>query len=266
MFFPSPGITHSQAHTLRSVINFDLWDFPATTPSNKDAASSPNTILSKPGALIFVIDAQDEYYAAIASLIETLKVFAAASGPAAISPNTPRIPAHINIEIFIHKIDGLSLDFRADIYRDIATRISEEMDDNGLEAIRMGFSFHHTSIYDHSIFEAISKVIQKLIVPQHHATIEALVNTLCANCRMEKAYLFDSNYKFYIASDTHPGDLKSYETCSDYLDVIRDISQLYGWREYDSNAEERYEEHHMESVVNMEKRGAKVLFCRGVNK
>lgn len=246
-------------------MNFDVWDHPSdlTTAAPE---SSPRTILSKPGALVFVIDSQDEYYPAIAHIVSTLSMFAKTAGLSAAAPNTPRIPSHINIEVFIHKVDGLSVDFRADIFRDIQQRIAEEMDDVGLETIRLGISFHHTSIYDHSIFEAISKVYQKLISPMHHATIEALVNSLCANCRIEKAYLFDTQYKFCIASDTHPGDLKSYETCSDYLDVVRDIGQLYGWREWNSKAEERYEEYHMESLIVMEKRGSRYMYMKGLNK
>lgn len=249
----------------RSVINFDVWDHPADL-STADPASSPRAILSKPGALIFVIDSQDEYYGSISNLVSTLHFLSKVAGPSPTAPHTPRLPAHIDIEIFIHKVDGLSADFRADIFRDIQQRISEEMDDAGMEGIRASLAFHHTSIYDHSIFEAVSKVLQKLISPMHHATIEALVNSLCANCRMEKAYLFDTRFKFYVASDTHPADLGSYETCSEYLDVVRDVRALYGWREYDENAEERYEDFHMESLIVMEKRGSRYMYMKGMNR
>lgn len=135
-----------------------------------------------------------------------------------------------------------------------------------MDALRTSISFYHTSIYDHSVFEAVSKVYQKLISSMHHATIEALVNSLCANCKMEKAYLFDTQYKFYIASDTHPGDLKSYETCSEYLDVVRDITALYGWRDYDPNAEEKYEDYDLESLVVTEKRGSKYMYMKAINR
>ncbi len=38
-------------------------------------------------------------------------------------------------------------------------------------------SYHLTSIYDHSIFEAFSKVVQKLI--QQHSQLERLLDYLC---------------------------------------------------------------------------------------
>ena len=48
--------------------------------------------------------------------------------------------------------------------------------DAGLESVYL--SFYLTSIYDHSIFEAFSKVVQKLI-PQL-PTLESLLNILCS--------------------------------------------------------------------------------------
>ena len=60
--------------------------------------------------------------------------------------------------------------------RDIHQRLTDEFSDAGLDAVHL--SFHLTSIYDHSIFEAFSKVIQKLI-PQL-PTLESLLNILCS--------------------------------------------------------------------------------------
>ena len=60
--------------------------------------------------------------------------------------------------------------------------------------------------------------------------METLLNRLCSTCRIQKAYLFDTISKIYIATDTSPTLLKDYEVCSDYVDVIVDIKQLYGWR------------------------------------
>ena len=60
--------------------------------------------------------------------------------------------------------------------------------------------------------------------------METLLNRLCSTCRIQKAYLFDTVSKIYIATDTSPTLLKDYEVCSDYVDVVVDIKQLYGWR------------------------------------
>ena len=60
-----------------------------------------------------------------------------------------------------------------DCQRDIQQQITEEINDGDLD---IHMSFYLTSIYDHSIFEAFSKVVQKLI-PQL-PTLENLLNIL----------------------------------------------------------------------------------------
>ena len=87
-------------------------------------------------------------------------------------------------------------------------------------------SYHLTSIYDHSVFEAFSRVVQKLI-PQL-PTLENLLNVLVSTCAMEKAYLFDVASKLYISTDSSPVDMQSVELCSDMIDVVLDVSGIYG--------------------------------------
>ena len=87
--------------------------------------------------------------------------------------------------MFIHKVDTLTSDYqhgnrpnerglRADIKRDIQQRVGDELADVGL--VDVPIEYHMTSIFDHSIFEAFSKIIQKLI-PQLH-TLQDLLNNL----------------------------------------------------------------------------------------
>jgi len=104
----------------------------------------------------------------------------------------------IHFEIFIHKVDGLSDDYKIETQRDIHQRLHDEFLDSGLDSIHL--SFYLTSIYDYSIFEAFSKVIQKLM-PQL-PTLESLLNILCSNSGMEKAFLYDIASKIYIATDS----------------------------------------------------------------
>lgn len=80
----------------------------------------------------------------------------------------------IRFEVFIHKVDGLGDDFKMESQRDIHQRATDDLTDAGYDQIHL--SFHLTSIYDHSIFEAFSKVVQKLI-PQLPA-LENLLNIL----------------------------------------------------------------------------------------
>ena len=88
------------------------------------------------------------------------------------------------------------------------------------------FNLFQTSIYDYSIFEGFSKVVQKLI-PQL-PTLENLLNVFISNSNAEKAFLIDVFSKIYIATDSSPVDMQSYELCCDMIDVVIDVSSIYG--------------------------------------
>jgi Ras-related GTP-binding protein C/D len=192
-------------------MDFQVWDFPGQLDFS-DPNHDLDTIFSEIGALIWVIDAQDDYSEALGRLTLTILNL------------QDRYPS-INIEVFIHKVDGLSDDYKLDLQRDIVQRVQDELSDAGCDNAPV--TFHLTSVYNHSIFEAFSKVIQKLI--PHMAVLEALLNDLCRACGFEKAYLFDVLSKIYIATDSSPLDMGSYEICSDFIDVIVDISEIYGY-------------------------------------
>lgn len=192
-------------------MDFQVWDFPGQIDIFDNPNYDMDAIFGEIGALIWVIDAQDDYIEAVARLNATIL-------------ELQRSYSNINIEVFIHKVDGLSDDYKLDIQRDITIRIQDELSDYGFENAPV--TFHLTSIYNQSIFEAFSKVIQKLI--PRLGTLEAMLSSLCRTCRFEKAYLFDVLSKIYIATDSAPVDMASYEVCSDYIDVIIDISEVYG--------------------------------------
>jgi len=239
---------------MHSFMDFQVWDFPGHL-DYFDPAFDVHTIFDEIGALIWVIDAQDEYMDSIARLNTTIV-------------NLQREYPNINIEVFVHKVDALSDDYKTDIFRDIIQRVQDELADQGFDNAPV--NFYQTSIYDHSIFEAFSKVIQKLI-PQL-PTLESMLNSLCSNCRIEKAYLFDVLSKIYIATDTSPTDIGSYEICSDYIDVIVDISEIYGWDRPEgtssSDAAETPETGNQdaESLIRMERKGNNYLYLREINK
>lgn len=60
-----------------------------------------------------------------------------------------------------------------------------------------------------------------------------LINTLhvLQHSGIEKAFLFDVVSKIYIATDSSPVDMQSYELCCDMIDVVIDVSCIYGWEE-----------------------------------
>ncbi|XP_022091146.1 ras-related GTP-binding protein C-like isoform X1 [Acanthaster planci] len=193
-----------------SFVQFQIWDFPGQIDFF-DPTFDSETIFGGCGALVFVIDAQDDYMDALAKLHMTV------SRAYKVNPN-------IKFEVFIHKVDGLSDDHKIETQRDIHQRANDDLSDAGLNYIHL--SFYLTSIYDHSIFEAFSKVVQKLI-PQL-PTLENLLNILISNSGIEKAFLFDVVSKIYIATDSSPVDMQSYELCCDMIDVVIDVSCIYG--------------------------------------
>lgn len=202
---------HSHANWYSSFMDFQVWDFPGQL-EYLEPSFDLEDIFGSLGALVWVIDAQDDYLDSVARLNRTILT-------------VQQYYPNINIEVFIHKVDGLSDEYRTDTFQDIVQRISDELSDAGYENAPV--HYYLTSIYDYSVFEAFSKVIQKLI-PQL-STLENLINILVNNCGFEKTYLFDVLSKIYIASDTRPVDMACYEMCSDYIDVIVDISELYSW-------------------------------------
>ncbi|RQM14099.1 hypothetical protein DD237_003619 [Peronospora effusa] len=194
-----------------SFVQFQIWDFPGDYDFKADDAAADDVaiedlvyggqlvneemIFSNCGSIVFVIDAQDEPYAeALARLHDTVT-------------RAHRYNPDILFEVFIHKVDGdlfLSDDHKIDCQREIQQQIMDEINDGELD---IHMSFYLTSIYDHSIFEAFSKVVQKLI-PQL-PTLENLLNILITSCNMEKSFLFDVVSKVYIATDSNPVDMQS---------------------------------------------------------
>jgi hypothetical protein len=106
------------------------------------------------------------------------------------------------------------------------TQVTDELTDAGVSPDSVHVWHHLTSVHDHSIFEALSRVVRRLI-PQL-PTLENLLNVLVSTCSMEKAYLFDVVSKLYISTDPGPVDMQSVELCSDMIDVVLDVSGIYG--------------------------------------
>jgi Ras-related GTP-binding protein C/D len=101
-------------------------------------------------------------------------------------------------------------------------------------------SYHPTSIYDHTIYEALSKIFQRVTLQVPYLT--QLLDNLMNSCRFDKVYIFDVISKLFIASDSTPVDLLSYELCSDMIDVFVDMSYIYGREEESHNYSINFDE------------------------
>lgn len=131
-----------------------------------------------------------------------------------------------------------------DTLQNLRDRLTEDLFDlsPALES-SINVFYHLTSVFDTSIYEALSKVTQKLLPEQ--GMLERLLDMLCQvsivsnfrtdelmwvslqQCSMEKAFLFDTMSKVYIATDSSPLDNQTYIICSDYIDLVGDFSLLY---------------------------------------
>lgn len=211
-------------------------------------------IFSRAGAVVWIIDSQDEYLTSINELLRTA-IF--------LTENYPRV----NLEVFIHKTDGLSEEYKYDTFREVRQRVQDELADYGYG--HRSISYYQTSIFDHSIGEAMSKVIQKLLPQLPY--MERLLTSLCAKCRIQKAYLFDTINRIYVATDVSPTFFKDYVACFDYIDAIVDIKQLYGWHGKDSNSRPNSSQDATqtpfvgESLITMDKSGDAYMMAREIN-
>ncbi|EPY79832.1 hypothetical protein CB1_000884060 [Camelus ferus] len=81
------------------------------------------------------------------------------------------------------------------------------------------------------------------------------------NSGIEKAFLFDVVSKIYIATDSSPVDMQSYELCCDMIDVVIDVSCIYGLKEDGSGS--AYDK---ESMAIIKLNNTTVLYLKEVTK
>lgn len=202
--------TKPTTENFKSLIDLAVIELPGQLNLFEPALYDYEKLFSSIGALVYVIDSQDEYLSALQNLAVIIKY--------AVSVN-PKI----HIEVLIHKIDGLSEDFRLDTQRDIMQRVGDDLLDYGLEGVQI--SFYLTSIFDHSIYEAFSRIVQKLIYEL--PALENLLDLLMQYSNFDKVFLFDINSKIYVATDSSPVDIQNYEVCAEFIDVSIDLDGLY---------------------------------------
>ena len=58
--------------------------------------------------------------------------------------------------------------------------------------------------------------------------ISMMMDTLIARSNIQKAFLFDVMSKIYIATDSSPVSMMHYEICSELIDVLIDVTCIYG--------------------------------------
>ena len=173
LFLESTNRTIKHDIASSSFLRFEVWDFPGHLDTASAAINPELTYGSGCGALVWVIDAQSDYYEALSRLQATIAV-------------AHRINPTIVFEVFLHKVDNpnpnptpsptpypeprpnappsvvqvdlFTEDQRVECQRDVQSHLADEMQTACLGQVKI--NFHLTSIYDHSVFEAFSKADQ----------------------------------------------------------------------------------------------------------
>eukprot|EP01062_Namystynia_karyoxenos_P015922 TRINITY_DN15819_c0_g1_i2.p1 TRINITY_DN15819_c0_g1~~TRINITY_DN15819_c0_g1_i2.p1 ORF type:complete len:424 (+),score=179.49 TRINITY_DN15819_c0_g1_i2:74-1345(+) len=228
--------------TNMSFVQFQIMDFPGQlmelAHSDEDDTNLSSLLVGS-GAVVFVIDCTDNWPPSEASrhLVQTiLKV-----------RETPAAQEQ-KFEVFIHKVDCLKQEVCKDRLIALKLQIEEELNfavnercDKGddpsgrlrelrgcvREFLATNVFYHLTSIFDHSVFDAFSKVVQRVIANLHDC-IRELLGMLVQNSVMEKAYLFDVVSKIHIAQDSNEVSEQVYEICFDMIDIAIEFSKIYG--------------------------------------
>ena len=135
--------------------------------------------------------------------------------------------------VFFHKSDlpavtemqtGIILFIRLYIayQKTVQERIRDFINDNDMQLV---FNCYRTSIYNNSIFDGISKCIQRIL--PRRSSVQSLLNSLSQSCSMEKVYLFDTYSKLCIAMDSTFNESGLYELCCDSIDVVFELVNIY---------------------------------------
>ncbi|KAK9451092.1 Gtr1/RagA G protein conserved region-domain-containing protein [Limtongia smithiae] len=194
-------------YTFSAFVDFTIIELPYS--EDEDTFQYQDT-LKECASLIYVIDSQAGYHDAVYNMQFVIE-------------QAMHVRPTINIEVFVHKVDGLSEDFRFDQQRVISQRVTDELMDSGF--VNVSLSFYQTSIYDSTIYDAMSRVVQKQI-PQI-GTLENLLNVLCQHSGIDRALLFDIKSKLLVAEDANYMSMPMYEVSIDFIDITIGMNSLY---------------------------------------
>ncbi len=211
----------------------DLPSINTAIPHISPTAPNEPPLLEGCSAIIFVVDITDDYVAAFTKLC-------------ALALHAQSVDSSIAIEVLLHKADLLEaqerkgiaapssgtagpglptnrLACRTDVLKDIAEKINEEL----IELCQRPppIFFHLSSIYDHTIFVCLSRIIQKNL-PESMA-LEVILDTMCTVCKVEKAFLFNVPCGLYLAADSSPCGIETFALASESVDMICDMHTLY---------------------------------------
>ncbi|KIM21383.1 hypothetical protein M408DRAFT_333516 [Serendipita vermifera MAFF 305830] len=198
-----------------SIVPLELWDSPG-----KEDISEEETLrlLREVNAVVFVIDINDHWFNAIAQFSDML---AAATEIGA---------DHLVFHVFIHKMETLANEHKMTKFNDIQRRINDEIEDQNIQNTNLArtLTFHPTSVYDHSIYEAFSNVVMHLIPQDTLGQYENLLNSLHLSCSARYAFLFDSRACLRVSANQETHELPTFSLSVEYLKLLTAMANVVG--------------------------------------
>ncbi|CAF1288500.1 unnamed protein product [Adineta steineri] len=170
-----------------------------------------DTYSSECTTIVFILDATDDCSDSINLLVSSVQWMHSKG-------------LDVRFEVLIHKIDGVHEQDRLDRYSHIQQQVTVMLHECSIEAPLI--NFYLTSIYDHSIFEAFSKIVQNQM--RQLRVLENMLDLVTATTQLDKIFVCDIYNKIFLASDTKPVESQISELCCDVVDVYTDISSIYG--------------------------------------
>lgn len=208
-----PTTVSTEVHTCNDFLVFEVWDYPGQNDYFKQSPDKIKELLANCGVIVFVLDCREQVENARDRLIDTIcKAYT--------------YDPKLWVEVFVHKVDALSEDHQSDLLISLQRKVQEEVRQH-LGNVTLHLSFNLTSIHDHSVFQAFSLVVQRLISAKL-PKVNELLQMINSNCGSDAAYLFLSRSKIFLASDESKRmEQKSFDLCSDAIELLVKMSSTY---------------------------------------
>ena len=229
---PTQGIRLEPASPNR-LMNFRLAEVSGNWPWEDSPADYDAALFGRCMSLVCVADAADEAQGQLSHSLALARRVAVRAW---------RVNPAINVEIFLHKTDR-NFRFESDMFssgpagfsahapgeqklafvRDVSNQFSDQLRAAGIA--KPEFVCHCTSIFDSTLHEAFSRVVQRSLLKD--GRIEQLMDLLVSSSNLDKAFLFDVPSKVHFATDTTPSDPTLLALMQDLLEVVADFSGIY---------------------------------------
>ena len=216
---------------LNRLMNFRVVEVSGAWPWEEASSDYDTALFAKCQSLVYVLDVSDEAQSGMLSGLQTAK---------RVATRAWRVKPDIHFELFLHKTDRnyrfdtemFSVgntqqapgDLKLSFVRDVSVQFSELMRSSGW--VKPDFVVHCTCIFDSSIHEAFSRVVQRSLLKD--GRVEGLMDLLVSSSNLDKAFLFDVSSKIHFATDTTPADPSLCTLMEDLLEVIGDFGGIYG--------------------------------------